>query len=101
MQPFELKYIEKNGLLYPDLQISNNILDDKRPIGKYGMMWLKFMKEHHINRYNELKFSGELMSKAHKINDESHEMITIQSKNITNLIDYEINVIREFVLVIR
>ena len=39
METLKLNYIEKNGILYPDIQISNNAEADKHPIGKYGMMW--------------------------------------------------------------
>ena len=35
MKPIKLNYIEKNGLLYPELQISNDKIADKEPLGKY------------------------------------------------------------------
>lgn len=104
MKPIELNYIEKNGLLYPEFQISNDEFADKEPNGKYGMMWLRFMKEGHYDRYVELRMSGELMPKAHKINDETHEMIDSQLKYFSRSIDrlvVESNFIREFVLKIR
>ncbi len=42
-KPIELNYIKRNGMLYPYLQISYNIADDKNPIAKYGMMWLRLV----------------------------------------------------------
>lgn len=69
----ELNYIKKNGMLYPDLQISINVDDNKQPIGKYGMMWLKFMFEWHYDRYIELRMDGKLLPIAHKMNDETYQ----------------------------
>jgi len=74
MKPIELNYIKKNVYLYPNVQISNNIEYGKRPIGKYGMMWLGFMKEHHFDRYNKLKISGKLIEQAQKIDDEAYNV---------------------------
>lgn len=83
----ELNYVKKNGMLYPDLQISNNIADDKQPIGKYGMMWLKFMFEWHYDRYIELRMSGKLLSLSHKINDEGYALVKAQIRNDSALKD--------------
>lgn len=77
METLKLNYIEKNGILYPDIQISNNAESDKRPIGKYGMMWLKFMKEHYHDDYLHHLMKGDLVETAHKVNDESHEMTQV------------------------
>lgn len=36
MKPMEITYTKKNGMLYPDLQISKEKFADERPAGKYG-----------------------------------------------------------------
>lgn len=104
MQAVELSYVERNGILYPDIQISNDAEADKRPVGKYGMMWLRFMKEYHYDRYVELLMNGELMQIAHKVNDESHEQIELMLRGSNGYVRHMANegqVIREFVFVIR
>ena len=70
-----LSYRNVNGALYPELQISKNPDADKRPIGKYGQMYLNYLKDEHPERYAELRMSGELMPLVHKVNDEVHEQI--------------------------
>lgn len=70
-----LSYRNVNGALYPELQISRNPVADKRPIGKYGQMYLNYLKDEHPERYAELRMSGEIMPLVHKVNDETHEQI--------------------------
>ena len=103
-KPIELNYIKKSGMLYPDLQISNNVADDKQPIGKYGMMWLRFMKEWHYDRYIELRMDGKLLFLAHNVNNEAYELIKSQVKRTDygmERVIIENTVIREFVLKVR
>jgi len=71
-EPLELNYKERNGLLYPDLQISNDPIADTEPLGKYGQMCLLYLKEEHPDRYTELVMAGELMPLMHKVNEEAH-----------------------------
>ena len=79
-EPLGLNYKEINGLLYPDLQISNNPIADIEPLGKYGQMCLSYLKEEHPVRYAELVMDGELMSLMHKVNEEAH----LQVEDLTN-----------------
>ena len=98
------EYQEKNGYLYPVLQISNDKADDEQPLGKYAMMWLKFMHEFHQDRYTEFLMAGELLHMAHQINDETHEQVELimkKSKDITQRLITEDQVIKEFVLIAR
>lgn len=71
-EPLEFNYKERNGLLYPDLQISNDPIADTEPLGKYGQMCLSYLKEEHPDRYAELVMAGELMPLMHKVNEEAH-----------------------------
>lgn len=71
----KISYTNINGALYPNLQISKDKEADKRPIGKYGQMYLNYLKDEHPERYAELRMSGELMPLIHKVNDETHEQI--------------------------
>ncbi len=82
MKPIEITYTKKNGMLYPSLQISKEKFSDEQPVGKYGQMYLTYLKSEHSDRYAELKMSGELMSNVHKINDEVHKQIKELSDKI-------------------
>ena len=63
-KPVELEYEEIDGILYPKIQISNDVKDDERPLGKYGQMRLKYLKEHKTYVYRELLVNGELVDGA-------------------------------------
>lgn len=71
----KISYTNINGALYPNFQISKDTEADKRPIGKYGQMYLSYLKDEHPERYAELRMSGELMHLVHKLNNETHEQI--------------------------
>lgn len=73
-KPVELEYEEIDGILYPKIQISNDTKYDEMPLGKYGQMRLKYLKEHKPNMYSLLRMNGELMEHCHKINDEANKM---------------------------
>ena len=70
-----LSYRNVKGAMYPELQISRNPDADKRSVGKYGQMYLNYLKDEHPERYAELRMSGELMPFVHMVNDEVHEQI--------------------------
>ena len=72
-KPVELEYIEVDGILYPKIQISNDVKYDEKPLGKYGRMRLKYLKEHKPYMYSELLMNGELMGHCHRVNDEANE----------------------------
>lgn len=73
-KPVELEYEEVDGILYPKIQISNDVKDDERPLGKYGRMRLKYLKEYKSCIYRELLINGELMEHCHRVNNEANEM---------------------------
>ena len=74
-EPLELNYKKRNGLLYPELQVSNDPMADIEPLGKYGQMCLSFLKEEYPDRYAELTMNGELMAIMHKVNEEAHAQV--------------------------
>lgn len=69
-----LNYTEKDGIQYPNLQISNDGRDDQ-PLGQYGRMALEYLQTEHPQRYMTLKMDGSLMSAMHKVQDETTEKI--------------------------
>lgn len=50
-----LHYKEQDGMLLPDLQISNSNEADK-PLGRYGRMALEYLKDNQPERYTILKW---------------------------------------------
>lgn len=69
-----IQYTEKDGILYPNLQISNDPQADQ-PLGRYGIMALEYLKEQHPDRYTTLKMAGNLMETMHKVQEEATERI--------------------------
>ena len=69
-----LDYTEKDGILYPNLQISNDKEADQ-PLGRYGRMALEYLRENHPDRYTALKMDGSLMETMHRVQDEATEQI--------------------------
>ena len=69
-----LDYTEKDGILYPNLQISNSEEADQ-PLGRYGRMALEYLRENHPDRYTALKMDGSLMEVMHKVQTEATEKI--------------------------
>jgi len=70
----KLTYREQDGMLLPDLQISNNSEADQ-PLGRYGRMALEYLKENYPERYTILKMDGSLMEIMHRVQDEAAEKI--------------------------
>ena len=69
-------YTEVDGILYPNI-----VVDDKRSdmdsvisttdIGKYGHLWISYMKENHPDRYRHHIRMGQLQMKAKEVNEEA------------------------------
>ena len=75
MSKIEMSYTEKDGVLLPNLQISNNSEDDSQPLGKYGRMAMEYLHENHPQRFMILKMDGTLMEKMHRVHREAVEKI--------------------------
>ncbi len=74
---FELNYIEKDGLYYPDLKLPKQ---SDLPIGKYGQIRLDFMRKHRKGTYTTLLMEGELNAYLARLNGEAVEMVDILTK---------------------
>ena len=57
-------YAEKDGYLYPNIAIPE---EDMQPIGKYGRMRKRYLKEHRPVIYSQLIASGKLFSHLREI----------------------------------
>ena len=75
-----IEYKEYDGLLYPVLSVSEETVKPIH-IGKYGRMWIDFIKTEHPGRYRNLVRFGRLWNKAAEIDEEAHELLeTIENK---------------------
>lgn len=68
-----VRYEEREGLFYP--VITEIEIQEPIHVGKYGHLWMNFMKENHPDRYRHLLRFGKLMSKAAKIDEESYQLL--------------------------
>lgn len=69
-----MNYKEQDGILLPNLQISNSSEAD-RPLGRYGRMALEYLMDNQPERYMILKMDGSLMEIMHRVQDEATEKI--------------------------
>lgn len=71
---FNLSYHEQDGMLMPNIQISNHA-EDGRPLGRYGRMALTYLRDNHPDRYMILKMDGMLMETMNQVQQEATERI--------------------------
>ena len=65
-------YTEVDGVLYPDIKVS---VEADVWIGKYGLLWIDYMKSNHAERYRHHICIGTLIARAFELNEEAYEML--------------------------
>ena len=65
-------YTEVDGVLYPNIKVSE---ESDVWVGKYGLLWMNYMKSNHAERYRHHIRMGTLNSKAFEVNEEAYEML--------------------------
>ena len=70
----ELKYYRCGDYLLPDLGLTE---EEQKPIGKYGMMRMNYLKEHRPGLFNRLLLSGKLMEHLHEIDATCHARLDL------------------------
>ena len=73
-------YRSVDGILYPniDVDVMHSGMDSAittYDIGKYGHLWISYMKENHPDRYRYHIRLGQLQIKAKEVNEEAYEML--------------------------
>lgn len=75
-------YRSVDGILYPNIGMDD--VDTKSDmasvvttadIGKYGHLWITYMKENHPDRYRHHVRMGQLHIRAKEVNEEAYEML--------------------------
>ena len=70
----EITYTEKDGIFYPNLALPEQT---NYPIGKYGRMRLKFLKNHRKGMYTTLLMSCKLNEHLYEIEQEAKRQIEL------------------------
>lgn len=73
-------YTEVDGILYPNICIGTELEEQEsktRNIGKYGHLWISYMKENHGSDYWHYVRTGTLKEKAENVNEEAYERLEI------------------------
>ena len=68
-----IPYEERDGIFYPVLVAGTEQTDIEA--GKYGRMWVKYIKEEYPMRYKSLVRFGELEERANEVNETAYELL--------------------------
>ena len=73
----EITYTEKDGLLYPDLELPEQEGGEKiqARLNRYGRMAVNYLKEEEPARYRMLIHLGRLEEKMNQVEEEAHQML--------------------------
>ena len=83
IEKLDVEFEEREGLFYPlvDSAGSDTLVDGvsnsvkTKDIGKYGHLWINFMKEAYPERYRSLVRFGLLEEKAVAVKEEAYELL--------------------------
>ena len=64
-----IPYIRSGDFFLPDLKLP----EETRPIGKWGRMHRKYLKEHHPIQFNNLVLSGNLWTYLADLNEQAQQ----------------------------
>jgi len=68
----DLTYKEgEDGMLYPNLQVSEDERHDLTEVGKFGKLWKEYMMEQHPHRLSELIAEGRLNGVITEVDEEA------------------------------
>ena len=75
-------YTEVDGIFYPNIGMDDadtksdmDLVVTSADIGKYGHLWISYMKENHPDRYRHHFRMKQLLIKAKEVNEEAYEML--------------------------
>ena len=61
----------EDGMMYPEIQISQEVQIDKMSVGKFGRAWKDYMMEYHPHRLSELIAQGEINKMILQVDEEA------------------------------
>ena len=68
-----VKYIEKDGIFYPLITLGGE--EKNTDVGKYGHIWINYIRTEYPQRYKSLVRFGELEERADEVNDTAYELL--------------------------
>lgn len=68
-----MEYVLVGDYYIPDLKLPN----EERPIGKYGRMHRKYLKEHNPMMFNDLVLEGQLWTYLADLNEQAQERLSL------------------------
>lgn len=68
----DVQYEERDGIFYPLLSTEKS---ENVDVGKYGHLWMNYIKEEFPIRYNSLLRFGNLEERAAEVNEVAYELL--------------------------
>ena len=68
-----MEYVLAGDYYIPDLKLPH----EERPIGKYGQMHRKYLKEHNPMMFNDLVLDGQLWTYLADLNEQAQERLSL------------------------
>lgn len=65
------QYEERDGIFYPLISMEEEHVD----VGKYGLLWMDYMKSEYPQRYVSMKRCCRLREKAAEVNEEAYRIL--------------------------
>lgn len=69
-----VEYEERDGIFYPLISAGTEVVSGE--VGKYGRMWIRYMKLEYPVRYRSLVRFSELNEKALDVNEYAYKLLT-------------------------
>ena len=63
----------KDGMLYPEIRVSENPQTDRKPVGRFGSRWKTYMMERHPHRLSELVAEGRVNKVILQVDQEAEQ----------------------------
>ena len=63
----------EDGMLYPEIRVSENPQTDRMPVGRFGSRWKAYMMEEHPHRLSELVAQGRVNEVILQVDQEAEQ----------------------------
>ena len=94
-----VEFEERDGLFYPLIvEVTSSACVKVQDIGRYGHLWINFMKEAYPERYRSLVRFGLLEEKAVAVNEEAYELLCGMEEKLLKVSDTEGSFVEKYAL---
>ena len=76
----EIKYKKQGNYYIPDLKLEKE--NNSKPLGRFGLLRLNYLKEHHKSQYTLLLMTEELTTHLQSIDEEAKNMYELLIKQL-------------------